>query len=183
MNIHRMYWPVHVLGPGARLGIWTRGCARRCPLCMSEDLQSIDPAREIAVNEIIQSADMLFNKYNIGGVTISGGEPFLNPDEMYSLEMGLRSHTNDILVYTGYTEEEVAADPALAMAASAAGVVVYGPYVDNLNDGKALRGSSNQTVVFNDQALKEKYARVLNDERHIQIGESGSSIFLIGILG
>ena len=174
---------MYALGPGARLGIWTRGCARRCPGCMSPDLRDAGPSHDVPMEALIRSVSVLFTRYDIQGVTISGGEPLDQPDDLETLIRALRPHTSDILLYTGYTQEEIDADPRLFRASSEAGVIVSGPYVAALNDGRPLRGSSNQQLRFRRRELEEKYAPTLAGVREIQVGESGTSVFLIGLLG
>ena len=35
--VNRLHWPVTVLGPGRRVGIWMQGCSIGCPGCVSRD--------------------------------------------------------------------------------------------------------------------------------------------------
>ena len=39
MRIARMISPVHALGPGERVCLWMQGCPRRCPGCISPEMQ------------------------------------------------------------------------------------------------------------------------------------------------
>lgn len=183
MNIERMFYPVTVLGPGKRLGIWTRGCSRGCPGCMSEDLQEKDPACEIPLGAIVAAADEIFNIYSPDGITVSGGEPLEQPEELGQLLRHFSRHTKDILLYTGYTWDEIRASSELKEAAAHAGVLVTGPYADDRNDGRALRGSSNQQIIFQVPELEEKYLPEIEKGRSIQFGQSGRRLFMIGILG
>ena len=43
MYIARLLYPVRVLGPGRRVGIWFAGCSRRCRGCSNPELWERDP--------------------------------------------------------------------------------------------------------------------------------------------
>ena len=75
-----------------------------CAICQNSQLAQ-EPIIEISELEII-------NRYVKNPITkavvMSGLEPFDSIDELYSLCWKLRQYTNDdIVIYTGYTEEEV----------------------------------------------------------------------------
>lgn len=183
MNLQRMYYPVLTLGPGRRIGLWTRGCAKHCPGCMSEDLKEMDPRREVPLLQLIHAIDAIWASQPVDGVTVSGGEPFDQAEELEALLRHLRTKTNDVLVYTGYTMAEIDADPRKAAAAKPAGVLITGRYVKELNDGRALRGSSNQQIHFFEQSLQSSYGPVLAEDRTLQVGQGIADVFLIGLLG
>lgn len=57
MQIDRLLYPVHSLGPGNRLVIWVRGCKKRCFNCANPELQFFNPKSEISM-PIIKRYDM-----------------------------------------------------------------------------------------------------------------------------
>lgn len=144
MRIRYVCYPVKTLGPGDRLGIWVAGCSRRCPGCMSPELRDARPSDEVAVSELLASVRARRERYD--GVTISGGEPFDQPEELAELVGGLRGSCDHVLVYTGYLLEELCTDPRRAAALEGIDVLVDGPYERALDDGRGIRGSSNQCV-------------------------------------
>lgn len=98
MLIARILSPVHSLGPGERVCVWTQGCDKRCKGCISPELwpfsgKEID--ENILANVIIQVAQ----KGNCNGITISGGDPFAQPKPLLKLLKLLRDKVDDILVY------------------------------------------------------------------------------------
>lgn len=150
---------------------------------MSEDMRQMLPAAEVPVANLIRAAGSVFAEREVDGVTISGGDPLEQPDDLAQLLEYLKRHTDDILLYTGFTQTEIASDPVLRDTAKLADVLVTGPYVERLNDGRALRGSSNQDIIFNRLNMRERYQPLLKQERTVQIGRSPSKVFLIGLLG
>lgn len=75
-----------------------------CTICQNSQLAH-EPTIEISELEIISR----YVKNPITkAIVMSGLEPFDSIDELYSLCWELRQYTNDdIVIYTGYTEEEV----------------------------------------------------------------------------
>ena len=53
LSIARINYPVTTLGPGNRVGIWTTGCDRNCPGCISPELQPFDERRQLSPCEIV----------------------------------------------------------------------------------------------------------------------------------
>lgn len=73
-------------GPGIRLVIFTQGCNFRCLYCHNPDTFEINGGKEMSINEIMKVAEKqreYFGKN--GGITVSGGEPTLQVDEMIKL--------------------------------------------------------------------------------------------------
>jgi organic radical activating enzyme len=120
-------------------------------------------------------AKYLLGKAGDQDLTITGGEPFLQPEALARLlaEIRLLDHSagrtgdsrRQIVVYTGYTWEDLLdlaeAIPAIAAALSLVDVLVDGPYIARLDDlFVQWRGSRNQRVIdvqasFANGALRE----------------------------
>ncbi len=84
LELNKAHWPVTVLGPGRRIGLWVQGCSIHCPGCVSQDTWPKDPARAIAVPELIAWCRKV-TAGTFDGVTISGGEPFEQPAGLAAL--------------------------------------------------------------------------------------------------
>lgn len=79
------------------------------------------------------------------GITISGGEPFDQPEALLALLRALRARTPaDILVYSGHPVEAIA--PWLAAAGGLIDALISDPYLDNAPQTLPLRGSDNQRL-------------------------------------
>ncbi len=182
MRIKRICYPVEVLGPGKRVGIWVTGCKKNCPGCMSPDLRNPAGGQTAAPEQIVQAIRRI--RGPVDGVTVSGGEPF---DQAQALRDTVRllceQVTDDVIVYTGYTLEELRArgDPATDETLSLIAVLVDGPYVDALNDSRGLRGSANQKIhMFRNP---ERYRYMEDCERKLQVFDYDKGFTLmIGIM-
>ena len=69
-------------GPGIRLTIFTQGCPHGCPGCHNP--QTHDPAGGLWADTDDIAAVMAENPL-LDGITLSGGEPFLQPIPCLSL--------------------------------------------------------------------------------------------------
>ena len=160
MQLGRIYYPLQSLGPGERLGIWTRGCSKHCPGCASEDLWDTSPGSDYTADALFSLARDFFRDNKPDGITISGGEPMDQFDELMELLSLFRLITSDILVYTGYTLQELEAmlsDSQFAEMKKNIGVLIDGRYVESLNSGSIIKGSDNQNIIFFDENLRPRY--------------------------
>lgn len=140
--ISRVHFPVTTLGPGRRLGIWMQGCSIRCPECISADTWATDRGVVLLANIIEQIEPWLLEA---DGITISGGEPFDQPEALAALLTAVRERTTaDILVYSGHAFETIA-----ARVGSMYGLIdalMSDPYLASAPQTLALRGSDNQRL-------------------------------------
>ena len=88
-------------GPGIRSVIFMQGCPHQCPGCHNPKSHQIDGGYEKEVVEIIASLNQ--NQW-IDGITISGGEPFLQPRALLEIVRNIKHH---IVIYSGYTYEQI----------------------------------------------------------------------------
>lgn len=69
-------------GPGIRTVIFMQGCVLRCAYCHNPDTWQIDSGKETSPEELLKKV-VKFKPYyskSGGGVTLSGGDPLLQPD-------------------------------------------------------------------------------------------------------
>ena len=99
MQIGKILYPIDSLGPGKRLGIWTLGCTRFCKGCANPELQVFDKSKDVSPEAIYDAV----KDYVFDGITISGGEPFIQTNDLRRLiELFRNKGIEDILIFTGY---------------------------------------------------------------------------------
>ena len=175
--VARVLYPIEVLGPGKRVGIWFCGCPRRCKGCSNPELWDFQERYKTTpetVFEIIKSVSL---NHSIDGFTITGGDPFYQPEELKRLLDMLKEISDDILVYTGYKRSELQHDPLENIS-----VLIDGEYIEELNDNSLLKGSSNQEVYILDDKQSDKYRAYFNTESNkVQNFFTSDGVVSVGI--
>lgn len=78
-RIHSLESCGTVDGPGLRFVVFTQGCPLRCLYCHNPDCRNYHDGREVTVEEIMAEIRKYRSFLRNGGVTISGGEPLMQP--------------------------------------------------------------------------------------------------------
>ena len=173
---------VYTLGPGRRYCLWVQGCERQCPGCVS--VHSRDP--EGGYSMTLHALAMEIKMSNPEGLTISGGEPFLQAEALAELLQLLKNGMHcdpGVIVYTGYTLEELQQRPDAQALLAHTDLLIDGPYVQALDDGLSLRGSSNQRVIPLTQRYNNPETLSLYGANHrtVQVIRHGFGVCRIGV--
>lgn len=116
----------------------------------AEDGGQLIPVSALAVEIALSGMD---------GLTVSGGEPFLQAEALADLIDRIRARRDmGVIVYTGYTIEHLRQQPEARSLLERIDLLIDGPYIQALDDGRSLRGSSNQRVI----CLTERYRDALD---------------------
>ena len=91
-------------GPGLRFVVFTQGCEKQCDGCHNPATWDISGGTDMSVEDIEKI--MLENPLT-DGLTLSGGEPFLQAAECAELAKAARRAKLNVWVYSGYTFEEL----------------------------------------------------------------------------
>jgi len=180
MRIYNYQDGVKRLGPGTRFVLWTQGCLRKCERCMTPESQDVKGGKEISIENLAQKIISAKRE----GITISGGEPFLQSNDLCELIIRVRKIIDiGVIIYTGYTYEELinSKDSGKKQLLQLADLLIDGPYVDELNDGMNLRGSSNQRVI----TLTDRYAQNVweygSKKAEIEIFVKENKMVMVGV--
>jgi len=179
LNVFDLCEGTKVLGPGLRYVIWVQGCTFNCNGCISPYGQEITENTLVDINTLAQS--IIRNK-NIEGLTISGGEPFLQASKLHKLlkiVTELRPELN-IIVFTGFDLEDLDWNEAKDFL-QFIDVLIDGRYIEELNDNKGLRGSSNQRVHFLTNRLIQYKEIFENSSRNADVIVTNNYRKIIGI--
>ncbi|MDD4079954.1 MAG: anaerobic ribonucleoside-triphosphate reductase activating protein [Eubacteriales bacterium] len=133
-------------GPGLRFTVFTQGCPHRCPGCHNPETH--DPLG----GRIADTEDLLARMREnplLSGLTLSGGEPFAQPEACLALALAARALGLDVWVYSGYTYEELLKRGGAARELlTACDVLVDGPFImDQRSLELSFRGSRNQRLI------------------------------------
>lgn len=179
MKIYMKVSNVNVLGPGNRYGLWLQGCNKHCRGCIAPNSWDMH-------NGIEYSVDYLANEIlseNVEGITISGGEPFLQSKELCELLLKLKKEKDiGIIVYTGFSINELkkSTDFYILKILKFIDVLIDGEYIEELDDDRAFRGSSNQRIIH----LSDRYVNYFKNANICRENEfliNGDEFMIFGI--
>lgn len=133
-------------GPGIRLAIFTQGCVHNCSQCHNPQTHDINGGYHVKIDEIIE----IINKNPLlDGITITGGEPFLQSEELSELAKKVKNMGLHVMAYTGYTWEELLKSYNVHKNfLEQIDVLVDGRFVQGLKSlDLKYRGSTNQRII------------------------------------
>lgn len=114
-RIHSVETCGTVDGPGIRYILFTQGCPLRCKYCHNPDTWKMSNGKEEDTNTLIQDIKKYKSFMNCsgGGLTISGGEPLLQPDFVKDLFMKCKEEGINTCLDTSGFVDIAKADPVL----------------------------------------------------------------------
>ncbi|WP_412989639.1 anaerobic ribonucleoside-triphosphate reductase activating protein [Pediococcus siamensis] len=145
-------------GEGVRCSLYVSGCPFHCPGCYNVAAQNFHygkPYTQELEDQII--ADL--SQDYVQGLTLLGGEPFLNTQVCLKICKRVRrefGHTKDIWSWSGYTWDELLkdSDDKLEML-SLLDILVDGRFLEEQKDlTLQFRGSANQRIIDVPKSLK-----------------------------
>ena len=147
-------------GEGVRCSLYVSGCKFSCPGCYNKVAQNFNYGYDYTKALEDQIIADLGQSY-VQGLTLLGGEPFLNTQVCLQLVKRIRAeygHQKDIWSWSGYTWEELQKESADKLELLS--------YLDVLVDGRFLeaqkdltlqfRGSANQRIIAVPASLKAR---------------------------
>lgn len=132
-------------GPGFRYTVFFQGCKHGCIGCHNRSTWCVDGGIEYRTLAIVRDIERC---RDIDGVTVSGGEPFLQVEGLKGFVKRLKEMGYHIIVYTGYTYEEIVAETGFKGCLNYIDVLVDGKYIESERVlGLRFRGSKNQRAI------------------------------------
>lgn len=132
-------------GPGIRYVIFMQGCFHNCNGCHNPDTHSINGGFLKETDDILHS---IKSNPLISGITFSGGEPMLHAGALSSFCNEIKALNKHIMVYSGFTFEEIIKDVNKLDFLSKCDVLVDGKFEKSRkNLLLTFRGSHNQRII------------------------------------
>jgi anaerobic ribonucleoside-triphosphate reductase activating protein len=154
--------------------VWFQGCTLGCPGCFNPTTHGDGPESEIAgvISQLRAARD-------IEGLSLSGGEPLQQPAAALALLEAARSLGLSTLAFSGYTIDEIRAQPLGDAVLAQLDVLIDGRYLAGERLATGLRGSANQRI----QLLTSRYTLAdveATPVAEIRIGKTGE-VVLTGV--
>ena len=141
-------------GPGYRFTVFVQGCPHNCPGCHNPQTHDFSGGHLADTDDVIAH---LGKNPLVRGLTLSGGEPMMQPEPLYLIAKAAKEKGMNVWCYTGFTLEELLrenrADRMRLL--SAVDVLVDGPFRSHERSLDLLyRGSKNQRLIDMPATLK-----------------------------
>lgn len=183
LNLAAFYPMATHLGPGQRALVWFQGCLKNCPGCVTPEMRAI-VERDLV--EVPLLAKLVCSLDDCEGVTLIGGEPFLQYRALAPFVERVKESGRTVMIYTGYDYDELLDSPKVEVAKILhfTDILVDGPYLREEDHGEMWRGSANQRILF----LSERYrewgwvSKARGRETSVHCGKDGRYVIL-GIPG
>ncbi len=189
LGLNKAHYPVTTLGPGRRIGLWLQGCRLACPGCVAQDTWTFADDRALPLPVLLTWCQAVA-QHGLDGITISGGEPFAQPEALLALLQTLHNWRNDaglnfdLLCYSGWSWRRLQCDFAPLLALLDA--LIPEPFQVEQPTRLIWRGSANQPLIPLSPLGRERYAPYLHHEverRSFQLVVDNQRIWGIGIPG
>ena len=134
-------------GPGFRYVVFVQGCPHKCPGCHNPESHDFEAGFDMTVDEIW---DEFCSNPHLSGMTLSGGEPFCQPEALLELAKRVKDAGKSLMSFSGWTYEELRAmkKPAVDELLDLLDILVDGRFVEaERNLTLVYRGSENQRVI------------------------------------
>ncbi len=144
-------------GPGLRLAVFAQGCPHHCPECHNPQSHDFDGGEWGDTAEILRIAE---DNCLLDGITLTGGEPFCQPEACAELARGAHELGLNVWVYTGYLFENLLnGTDAQRELLKNADVLVDGPFlIAQKSMDVRFRGSKNQRLIDVQKSLNAGHA-------------------------
>lgn len=168
----------NLLGPFNRFVIWVHGCCFDCEGCLAENTKN-GVYEEVPISELSER----IVESHCEGITVSGGEPFLQSVALLKLIQSVKQKRDiGVIVYSGFTLAELKQDKDMVAFLKEIDILIDGKYIKELDDNRPYVGSSNQIIHY----LSSRYSNVGKDyyaasKRQAEIKLTGKQAILVGV--
>lgn len=172
LNVAQIIDATSAEGPGLRFVVWVQGCNKRCRGCCNPHMLKLTAANLMPAQQVIDRLRQVHATQPLEGITLLGGEPFLQAKGLAPLAQAAQEMGLSVMVFTGYLREEltneflVNAEELLAHT----DVLIDGEFVRELQETERnYVGSTNQRfhylTDFYDASIETMPVEVTNEWR------------------
>ncbi len=166
-------------GEGIRTVIWTQGCSHNCKGCHNPETHDFNGGTLVEIEDIKKELKNL--KFQ-DGITLSGGDPFMQPDACLEIAKFAKKIGLNVWTYTGFTFDQLKTlgrtKPVIIELLKNIDVLIDGKFVLEEKTYEApYRGSKNQRIIDVQQSLI-KNEIVIVDKYNEQEVKRGKYLFV-----
>lgn len=136
-------------GEGIRTVIWTQGCSHNCKGCHNPETHDFNGGVLIDVEEI---KNEISNLEFQDGITLSGGDPFMQPEACLEIAKFAKTLGLNVWSYTGFTFDQLKilskSKPVIMELLQNVDVLIDGKFIlEEKSFNVKYRGSKNQRII------------------------------------
>lgn len=147
-------------GPGIRAVLWTQGCPHHCIGCHNPQTHNFNGGYEEDIATLLREIEELEGQT---GITLSGGDPMLQPSECSMIAAKARDMGLDVWCYTGYLFEDILKNTKQLELLKNCDVLVDGKFkMEEFSLNLYYKGSRNQRIIDVKKSLKENKVVLVN---------------------
>lgn len=144
-------------GPGFRYVIFTQGCPHHCEGCHNPETHDMNGGKLESIKTLAE--DITKNPL-LKGITLSGGEPFMQAKKLAKLLSLIDLKRYSVMTYTGFKYEYLISnandDNGYLELLKLTDVLIDGKFMKDLKSSSAkFRGSTNQRAIDVKGSLRE----------------------------
>ena len=147
-------------GPGIRCVVWAQGCSHNCIGCHNPQTHNFDSGNIVDISKICNGIQRIGQD-----ITLSGGDPFFQPEEFAIIAKYAKSISLNVWAYTGFTFEVLIKNKHCSKLLSNLDVLVDGKFDINKKSSECkFRGSTNQRLIDVQKSLVNKTVVLWTDD-------------------
>lgn len=150
LRIARIVEATRSEGPGLRFALWVQGCTLRCQNCCNPEMWPLDEGEVVPVREIATRIEGAAES-GVEGISIVGGEPFLQAEAVVAVARYVKSLDLGVIVFTGFEIEALLddQDENVRRLLETTDLLIDGPYIhERRSSQRRWIGSDNQRMHF-----------------------------------
>ncbi len=145
-----------VNGPGPHYTIWVQGCSLNCKGCFNPLTHDRELGKVEKISDIVQDIKKLWLEKKLTGITITGGEPFQQIDQIIILTKQIKAQTDlGIIILTGYSPRELEQFLNIQSLTKNVDLIIAGRFRKEMKIQSGLKGSSNKKYIFTTDFYKK----------------------------
>ena len=143
-----------VNGEGSRSVVFVQGCPHHCPGCHNPHTHDPCGGTLTTTEEV---ARCLLHHRLLDGITLSGGEPFDQPEACLELAKAAHASGKNVWAFSGYTFEQLCADERKKLLLQECDFLVDGPFIQARRSPDCVyAGSTNQRIINIKNSMDDK---------------------------
>ena len=151
-------------GPGIRMVVFCQGCPHQCVGCHNPHTHDANGGESTTTEDILAQ---FVARPHLKGITLSGGEPFVQAAACAELAQKVQQTGKQVLVYSGYIWEELqnlsVQNSDIMQLIKHTDILIDGAYIKQERDlNLAFRGSKNQRIIDVPKSLQAGTVQLLN---------------------